>query len=73
MDFTGKSPAQVAKELAWGTTAYEDEILAAIQHFSNRNLIAARRYEFVKTVLMRSLPLGPELVKEAELSHPNPE
>lgn len=56
MTFENKSPAQVAEELAWGPVCryaktQEEEILQAIHHFSNRNLVAARRYEYLKTKL----------------------
>lgn len=55
INFTGMSPAVAAKEILLRAANYgntydftEQDILDAIQHFSNRNLIASRRWAYMK-------------------------
>lgn len=58
MNFEGMSPQQVAAQLAksyafnGAIQVCERETLAAIQHFSSRNLVAARRHEYILAFLV---------------------
>lgn len=55
INFIGMSPANAAQAILMRAANYgsvydftEQDILDAIQHFSNRNLIAARRWAYMK-------------------------
>jgi len=55
INFAGMSPANAAQAILMRAANYgsvyeftEQDILDAIQHFSNRNLIAARRWAYVE-------------------------
>jgi len=70
IDFTNLSPAQAATKVAWGTDVYEGDILAAIHHFSNRNLNDARRYHHLKEILLHTVAYGKKLIEEIESIYP---
>lgn len=71
MTFTNMSPAQAADILAWSDSS-KRHILAAIHHFSNKNLVAARRYGYVMAHLKSAnVEWVNETIERAEETFPD--
>lgn len=80
MNFEGMSPQQAAEQIEkrYGNEleAIDQDllrdVLAAIQHFSNRYLVAARRYEFMRENVPAGMSYwGDEWLYRAEKEFPD--